>query len=63
MGKTENQILELLKSSSTPLTLVELAEKLEKKPKIIFKSLRKLFEKDKIICDNRVRKYEIKRDD
>ena len=32
MGKTEDQILELL-SNSEPLTLVEIAEKLGKKPK------------------------------
>ena len=51
MGKTENQILKLL-NDGIPLTLKEIAEKLEKKPKAAFKSLRKLFQEDKIICDS-----------
>ena len=34
-----------------PLTLLEIAEKLEKKPKEVFKSLRKLFTNNEIIND------------
>jgi len=46
MGKTDDEILKLL--NQTPLTLIEIAEKLEKKPKVIFRSLRKLFQKGAI---------------
>ncbi len=56
MGKTDDEILEIL-STSEPLTLAEIAEKLGKKPKVIFRSLRKLFEKEKIECDNKTHRY------
>jgi predicted transcriptional regulator len=56
MGKLENQILQFLKDER-PLTLVEIAEKLDKKPKAIFKSLRKLFENNDISCDAKTRRY------
>lgn len=55
MGRRENQILQFLKEK--PLTLNELAVLLDEKPKSIFKSLRKLFEKDKIVCDPNTRRY------
>jgi DNA-binding IclR family transcriptional regulator len=55
MGKIDNEILKLL--NETPLTLIEIAEKLEKKPKVVFRSLRKLFQKGKIGNDPRTRRY------
>jgi len=55
MGKTDDEILKLL--NQTPLTLIEIAEKLEKKPKVIFRSLRKLFEKGAIGHDPKTRLY------
>mgnify|MGYP000147266867 CR=1 FL=1 len=61
MGKLENEILNLL-SKSEPLTLIEIAERLNKKPKIIFRSLRKLFEEGKIIWDAKTRRYTIDKD-
>lgn len=56
MSKIDEQILQLLKESG-PLTLAEIAEKLEKKPKIIFKSLRRLFEKSEITSNTQTRQY------
>lgn len=61
MGKTENQILQLLEKS--PSTLVEIAEKLEKKPKVVFRSLRKLFEKSKIVVDPETRRYALAKEE
>ena len=55
MGKTDDEILKLL--NQTPLTLIEIAENLEKKPKVIFRSLRKLFQKGAIDPDPRTRLY------
>jgi len=60
MGKTEDEVLQLL-SHSEPLTLVEIAEKLDKKPKVVFRSLRKLFEEEKITCDLKTRRYSVER--
>ncbi|MCD6466201.1 ArsR family transcriptional regulator [Candidatus Bathyarchaeota archaeon] len=61
MGKLENEILKLLRESE-PLTLTEIAEKLNKSPKAVFRSLRKLFEKGRISCDARTRRYTIEKD-
>ncbi len=61
MGKLEKEILDLL-SQSKPLTLMEIAEKLNRKPKTIFKSLRKLFEEGRIVCDARTRRYTLDKD-
>ena len=55
MAKTDNEILKLL--NETPLTLIEIAEKLEKKPKVVFRSLRRLFQKGKICNDPNTRRY------
>lgn len=55
MAKTDNEILKLL--SETPLTLIEIAEKLEKKPKVVFRSLRRLFQKGKIGNEPNTRRY------
>lgn len=55
MGKTEDEILRLLKEN--PLSLMEISDELQKKPKAVFRSLRKLFEKGKIISDPETRRY------
>lgn len=56
MGKTEKQILQVL-SDFGPLTLPDIANELGKKPKAVFKSLRKLFDQGKITNDPRTRLY------
>ena len=56
MGKTETQIIQFL-TDGVPLTLNELSTKLEKKPKTTFRSLRKLFQEGKIVCDPSTRRY------
>ncbi len=57
MGKNEDQVVEVLQKAGKPMTLVEIAEQMDKPPKKIFKSLRKLFEANKIDCDNKTRTY------
>ena len=57
MGKMDEQVLELLKSSGNPLTLNEIAEKMGKPSKAVYKALRKLFEQGKIDCDLKTRRY------
>lgn len=57
MGKVEEQIVAVLKNSDRPLTLAEIAEKLGKPQKSVFKSLRKLFEEGKVDCDVKSRRY------
>jgi predicted transcriptional regulator len=57
MGKLDKPVLELLKNSPEPLTLAEIAEKLDKTEKAIYRTLKKLFEKGKI--DSRARRYSI----
>lgn len=61
MGKLEDEILNLLKTSE-PLTLLEIAERLNKTPKAVFRSLRKLFEEGKISCDPKTRRYALEKD-
>jgi len=56
MSKTDKQILQLL-SESGPLTLAEIAEKLGKKPKAVFRSLRRLYEKEEITSNPQTRRY------
>ena len=58
MVKPENQIIQLLKDEDA-LTLNEIAVKLDKKPKTVFKLLRKLFEKNKINCDAKTKRYSL----
>ena len=58
MNKLDEQVLQVLKESG-PLTLVEIAEKLEKKPKAVFGSLRRLFENGDIDCDHKTRQYSV----
>lgn len=58
MNKLDEQVLKLL-SESGPLTLVEIAEKLDKKPKAVYSSLRRLFESNSINNDLKTRKYSV----
>ena len=53
MGKLEKQIVSLLENSGSALTLSEIALRVEKPQKTVFKALRKLFEKGKVDCENR----------
>lgn len=62
MVKTDKQILQLLKEED-PLTLMEIADMLEKKPKTIFRALRKLFQKGKIDCDPRTKQYTLAKEE
>jgi len=62
LGKVDEQIVALLKNSESPLTLIEIAEKLGKPPKTIFRALQKLFAEGKIDCDIRTRRYTIVRE-
>jgi predicted transcriptional regulator len=57
MAKIHNDIIKLLKTSEKPLTLVEIAEQLEKTEKKIYNALKKLFSDGKINCDNKTRQY------
>jgi len=59
MGKMEDQIVEVLKKSEKPLTLTQIAEQLGKPPKKIFSPLRKLFEANKVDCDQQNRTYKL----
>jgi DNA-binding IclR family transcriptional regulator len=62
LGKVDEQIVALLKNSESPLTLIEIAEKLGKPPKTIFRALQKLFTEGKIDCDIRTRRYTLKKE-
>jgi len=59
MGKVEDQIIEVLQKSEKPLSLIEIAERIEKPSKKVFSSLRKLFEAGKINCDIQAHTYNI----
>ena len=61
-GKTDKQILQLLNDGSS-LTLNEMAEKLGKKPKVVFKALNKLFDKGKILNNPAKRSYMLAKDE
>jgi predicted transcriptional regulator len=52
MAKLDEDVIALLKNSQ-PLTLSEIAEKLGKPEKAVFRALRRLFEKELITCINR----------
>jgi len=51
-NKLDEDVVALLKNSG-PLTLAEIAEKLGKPEKAVYKALRRLFEKELIDCINR----------
>ena len=52
MAKLDEDVVALLKNSQ-PLALSEIAEKLGKPEKAVFRALRRLFEKEVITCINR----------
>ncbi|MEM2102342.1 MAG: winged helix-turn-helix domain-containing protein [Candidatus Bathyarchaeia archaeon] len=52
MAKLDEDVVALLKNSP-PLTLVEIAQKLGKPEKAVFRALRRLFEKEIVDCMNR----------
>jgi len=62
MGKVEEQIISVLENSKKPLTLVEIADQIGKSPKTVFRSLRKLFEEEKVDCDIKNRQYTLKKE-
>jgi DNA-binding IclR family transcriptional regulator len=47
----------LRKAAGKPLTLIEIAEQVDKPPKRVFSSMRKLFEAGKVNCDHKARTY------
>ena len=57
MAKIHKDIIKLL--SEKPLSLVEIAEKLEKPEKKVYNALKKLFSNDEIKCDNKNRQYSL----
>jgi predicted transcriptional regulator len=48
LGKLDKPVLELLRKSPEPLSLAQIAQQLDKPEKTVFKTLRRLFEKDQI---------------
>ena len=48
LGKLDKVVLEALQTSSKPLTLAEIAQKLDKPEKAVYRTLKRLFEKGKI---------------
>lgn len=52
MAKLDDNVVSLLKDSP-PMTLAEIAEKLGKPEKAVFRALRRLFEKEMVECINR----------
>ena len=52
MAKLDEDVVELLENSQ-PLTLSEIAEKLGKPEKAVYRALRRLFERELIDCVNR----------
>jgi DNA-binding IclR family transcriptional regulator len=59
MGKNEDQIVEVLKKNSRPMTLVEIAEQVGRPSKKVFSSIRKLFENGTLDCDHKNRTYQL----
>lgn len=57
MGKVDEQVFSVLKSSGKPLTLAEIAEQIGKPTKTVFKALQKLFSEGKLDCDVKNRQY------
>jgi predicted transcriptional regulator len=57
MAKIHKDIIKLL--SEKPLTLAEIAEKLEKSEKKVYNALKKLFSDGKIDSDSKTRKYSL----
>jgi predicted transcriptional regulator len=57
MAKIHKDIIKLL--SEKPLTLTEIAEKLEKSEKKVYNALKKLFSDGEIDCDGKTHKYSL----
>lgn len=57
LNKVDELVVSTLKDSGSELALAEIAEKTGESEKKVFKSLRKLFESEMIVCQNR--KYKI----
>jgi len=53
VAKLDEDIVSLLKESGVPMTLKEIAAKVGKSEKSVFKALQRLFGKEKINCFNR----------
>ena len=53
VAKLDEEIVSLLKESGVPMTLKEIAAKVGKPQKAVFKALKRLFEKEKIECIDR----------
>jgi uncharacterized membrane protein len=53
VAKLDEAIVSLLKESGVPMTLQEIAAKVGKPEKTVFKALRKLFQKEQVDCVNR----------
>ncbi len=53
VAKLDDAVVSLLKESGVPMTLQEIAAKVGKPEKAVFKALRRLFEKEKVNCVNR----------
>ncbi len=53
VAKLDDEIVSLMKEAGAPMTLKEIAAKVEKPEKTVFKALRRLFEKEKVSCVNR----------
>jgi len=56
LSKTDKRIIGLL-TEDGPLTLAEISERLDMKPKAVFRALRRLFEKGVISSDPATRRY------
>jgi len=53
VAKLDDEIVSLLKGSGVPMTLKEIAAKVGKPEKAVFKALRRLFQKEKVSSVNR----------
>lgn len=53
LGKLDKPVLELLKNTPEPLSLAQIAQKLDKPEKTIYRTLKRLFEKDQIQTQGR----------
>ncbi|NWG11237.1 hypothetical protein HXY33_05765 [Candidatus Bathyarchaeota archaeon] len=53
LNKVDELVVSTLKNTDKGLTLVEISEKVGESEKKVFKSLRKLFENEMVICQNR----------
>lgn len=52
VAKLDDEIVSLLKESGVPMSLKEIAARVGKTEKAVFKALRRLFEKERVSCVN-----------